>query len=72
MFLIVIEILLIAIYVVVCGMSAYYLLLEKGYKDKGWIGFVFGIIGVVYCAGLPDLKIKQMLKDIKNKLETKE
>ena len=70
MIIILISILFMAVYIVVCGVSAYYLLLEKGYKDKGWIGYVLGVIGVIYCAGLPDLKTRQMLKYIKNNLES--
>ncbi|MBQ7917867.1 MAG: hypothetical protein IJ310_03515 [Clostridia bacterium] len=34
-----------------------------------WVGFVFGLFGMIWCAGLPDLKTRQLVKDIKNQLE---
>ena len=32
---------------------------KKGYEGGFWIGFLFGIIGLIYSAGLPDLSNKK-------------
>ncbi len=35
---------------------------KKGYNGGFWIGFLFGIIGLIYSAGLPDISKKKIIK----------
>lgn len=66
---IIVSIVSIAVYVVAFGIPTYYMLVDKGYKKYHWVGYVFGLLGMIWCAGLPDLKTRQLVKDIKNQLE---
>ena len=46
-------ILLCLVYCLVFGCLCKDLKNKKGYDDGFWIGFFFGIIALIYCAGLP-------------------
>ena len=39
---------------------------EKGYKGQKyfWLCFLFGLIGYIYVAALPDLKLRSRIRDI--------
>ena len=56
--------------VCISGYLTTLLLSDKGYKDYYWIGYVFGIVGLIWSIGMPDLKKRKLLNDIKNELES--
>lgn len=39
---------------------------RKGYSGGFWVGFLLGYIGLIYSAGLPDVRNKKVVKDGKN------
>ena len=52
---------------IICGFLSLDLQVKKGYDGGFWIGFLLGIIGLIYSAGLPDVnkkKIKKQAKEI--------
>ena len=69
MLVIILSIILAATYICALGISSYFLLIDKGYRKHYWVGYVFGVFGLIWCAGLPDVKNRQLLKEIKSKLE---
>ncbi len=49
-----------------CGLGCATLAMEKGYGVIGpfIVGFFFSIIGLITYAGLPDLKTRELLREI--------
>ncbi len=49
---------------------------KKGYDGGFWIGFLLGIFGLIYSAGLPDISKKKIIKrdneQVIEKIEKKE
>ena len=39
---------------------------SKGYSNGFWIGLFFGIFGLIYYAGLPDLKLREYIDTLNN------
>lgn len=52
----------------ICGILSYLLFNEKGYSGKAgfWVGFLLGIMGLVYASGRPKIKQNETIKS-KNK-----
>ena len=42
---------------------------NKGYKSRYWIGFIFGPLAWLYCFVLPDLKTRKIMTDISENLK---
>ena len=59
---------------IICGFLSMDLQQKKGYNGGFWIGFLLGIMGLIYCAGLPDTSKKKIVKNNKNEsvIETEE
>ena len=47
---------------IICGFLSMDLQQKKGYNSGFWIGFLLGIIGLIYSAGLPDITKKKIIK----------
>jgi len=56
----------------VCAVLASNLRFRKGYTGGEWIGIAFGIIGLIYCAGLPLAKDETTPKWIQGQNNTNE
>ena len=46
----------------VCGFMSEDLHRRKGYEGGFWLGFLLGIAGLVYSAGLPDIRAKKVTR----------
>ena len=53
---------------IISGFLSLELLNKKGYESGFWIGFVFGILGLIYTAGLPDISKKRIVKKNKKQI----
>lgn len=49
----VVVIIVLAIYSISFGVSTSFLAVQKGYGGYFWTGFLFGVFGLIYTAGLP-------------------
>ena len=47
----------------VCGFMSEDLHRRKGYEGGFWLGFLLGIAGLVYSAGLPDMRAKKVTRN---------
>ena len=47
---------------IICGFLSFDLQDKKGYEGGFLIGFLLGIIGLIYSAGLPDINKKKIKK----------
>ena len=47
----------------VCGFMSEDLHRRKGYEGGFWLGFLLGIAGLVYSAGLPDIRAKKVTRN---------
>ena len=47
----------------VCGFMSEDLHRRKGYEGGFWLGFLLGIAGLVYSAGLPDIRAKKVIRN---------
>lgn len=50
---------------IICGFLSRDLQIKKGYDSGFWIGFVLGIFGLIYSAGLPVVDKKRNNKNTK-------
>jgi len=41
---------------------------RKGYKGYFWTGFFFGLIGLIYVIGLPDMNIRKDMRAVMKRL----
>ena len=66
----------IVVYVIIwfiCGAFAIDLQQRKGYEGMWWIAFLFGTIGLIYSAGLPDQRRKKIItENNKQTIETED
>ena len=51
---------------IICGFLSMDLRQKKGYNGGFLLGFVLGLIGLIYCAGLPDITKKKIKKQANN------
>ena len=61
----VIAIIFIIIFWIISGFLSMDLQSKKGYNGVFWLGFLLGIVGLVYSAGLPDISKKKTTKKSK-------
>lgn len=47
----------------VCGFMSEDLHRRKGYEGGFWVGFLLGLIGLIYSVGLPDLRAKKVIRN---------
>ena len=47
----------------ICGFLSADLHRRKGYEGGFWLGFLLGIAGLVYSAGLPDIRAKKVTRN---------
>lgn len=59
----VVSFLVVILYMTVCGVLSKKLYQKKGYVGGFWIGFLLGLIGLVFAAGLP---LCDQVKEIPN------
>ena len=50
---------------IICGFLSRDLQIKKGYDSGFWIGFILGIFGLIYSAGLPVVEKKKNTKHSK-------
>lgn len=46
-----------------CGFLSEDLHRRKGYEGGFWVGFLLGLIGLIYSVGLPDLRAKKVIRN---------
>lgn len=52
-----------------CAILTIDIQVNKGYKARYWVGFVFGPLAWLYCFVLPDLKNRKFMMEISENLK---
>ncbi|MBQ2990632.1 MAG: hypothetical protein IJD60_05005 [Clostridia bacterium] len=64
--------LVVIIHAVIMGVLCKQLAAKKGYNGYFWIGFLLGMLGLMYVAFLPDLKMRKYLHMCSMKMQIME